>query len=106
MRLVASLLLVLFTSFTHASEAIWLDVRTPQEFAEGHVKSAINIPFEQISGSIKAITADKDSEIILYCRSGRRADIAMSALHQLGYKNVRNLKTLDAAKTAFEQRTD
>lgn len=106
MRFTASLLLILFAHIAVASEAIWLDVRTPQEFSEGHVKSAVNIPFEQISDSISNVTTDKNSEILLYCRSGRRAGIAMSALHQLGYKNVKNLYTLDAAKAEFEQRAD
>lgn len=104
MRFTVSLLLVLLASFTHASEAFWLDVRTPQEFAEGHVNSAINVPFDQIKDSISGVTSDTNSEIIVYCRSGRRADIAMTTLNHLGYKNVKNLKTLDAARTEFDQK--
>lgn len=105
MRLTASLLLALLTSITYASEPIWLDVRTPQEFSEEHVQNAINIPFDQITTGITGISADKGSEIVLYCRSGRRADIAMSTLQQLGYTNVVNLKTLEAAKAARALRT-
>lgn len=104
MRLSVSLVLLLLAGFTHASEAIWLDVRTPQEFAEGHLESAINIPFEQIKGSIREITLDTNSEIIVYCRSGRRAEIATTTLNQLGYKNVKNLQTLEAARAELENR--
>ncbi len=104
MRLTVSLLLVLLASLTHASEAIWIDVRTSQEFAERHVKSAINIRFDQIKDSISGVTSDTNSEIIVYCRSGRRAGIAMTTLNQLGYKNVKNLQTLDAAREEFEQK--
>ena len=104
MRFFAHLILLLCVNIVHADEAIWLDVRTPQEFSEGHVEPAINIPFEQISNRISEVTSDKTSEIILYCRSGKRASIAMDALQTLGYENVKNVQTLSAANALFEQR--
>ena len=105
MRIVSFLILLLSLGVSHAAEQIWLDVRTPQEFSEGHVESAINIPFDQIAGRISEVTDDKDSEILLYCRSGRRAEMAMATLQELGYHNIRNLQTLDTANQYFKEQT-
>ena len=98
MRIISSLLLLLSFSLSYAAEQIWLDVRSPQEFSEGHVDGAVNIPFDQITNRMSEVTDDKNSEILLYCRSGRRAEFAMSALQELGYRNVTNLRTLEAAE--------
>ena len=106
MRAFSLLLLFLFVSISHASETIWLDVRTPEEFASGHVQSAQNIPFDQIENRISEVSSDRSSEIILYCRSGRRAEIAMSTLNSLGYTNVTNIRTLNAAQTTFKERAN
>jgi phage shock protein E len=64
-----------------------VDVRTPQEFAEGHVPGALNIPHEQIRGRVAEL-GPPGSPVVLYCRSGRRSGIAAQALHELGYANV------------------
>lgn len=68
----------------------WVDVRTPQEYAGGHVDAASNIPHTEIAQRIAEITTDKNAEINLYCRSGRRSGIATSILKQMGYTNVHN----------------
>lgn len=68
----------------------WIDVRTPEEYAQGHVKGAINIPFEEIGGQISSITRDVDSDVRVYCRSGRRSGVAKDTLQGLGYANVVN----------------
>lgn len=67
-----------------------IDVRTPQEYQTGHAPGAINIPYEEIAERITALTADHDTRILLYCRSGRRSGIATDALRQLGYRHVEN----------------
>lgn len=69
-----------------------LDVRTPQEYAEGHIAGALNIDvksddFRQIAEK----ELSKDSTILVYCRSGRRSMDAAEILTGLGYKVV-NLK--------------
>lgn len=69
-----------------------LDVRTPEEYAEGHIDGAINInvqsdDFQQMVGK----ELSKDSTILVYCRSGRRSMDAAEVLTELGYKVV-NLK--------------
>ncbi len=69
---------------------LWIDVRTPQEFAQGHLEQAISIPYHQIAKKIATVAPNKRREIHLYCHSGRRAQIALETLKKLGYINVQN----------------
>lgn len=73
-----------------AGHALLLDVRTPAEFAAGHLDGARLVPYEQIAAQIGALAADKHAAIVLYCHSGRRAGIAQQALLDLGYTRVVN----------------
>ena len=66
-----------------------LDVRTPQEFAEGHIEHAILIPDYQIAQQAESKLPNKDGLILVYCRSGRRSKIAAQELVKLGYTNVK-----------------
>jgi len=76
-------------SYRGVRPAVIIDVRTPEEFAAGHVDGALNIPYEQIVGGVQSIrNLQKDSPILLYCRSGRRSAIARASLEQQGYKRV------------------
>ncbi|WNO61177.1 rhodanese-like domain-containing protein [Rheinheimera sp. MMS21-TC3] len=90
--LVLALILTMFgcTLNKQADQEIWLDVRTAEEFAAGHVINAINIPFDVIEDNIASITTDKNATIYVYCKSGRRAGIALQSLESLGYTNVVN----------------
>ena len=65
-----------------------VDVRTPQEYAAGHVQKAINIPNETISTTPPAALSDKGQRIFLYCRSGRRSQDAAQKLAAMGYTNL------------------
>lgn len=67
---------------------IILDVRTAEEFAEGHIPNAINIPVETIGAEPPAELADKDQLIMVYCRSGNRSVTASEKLVDLGYTNI------------------
>ena len=69
---------------------IWIDVRTPAEYETGHLPGALNINFDVMASKISDITSNKDSEIYLYCKSGRRSGFAKQTLEKLGYKNVTN----------------
>jgi len=71
---------------TQSEPYILVDVRTPEEFASGHIPSAVNIPYDAIGA--KPPTADKNALIIVYCRSGRRSSSARDTLVSLGYINV------------------
>ena len=67
---------------------IILDVRTPEEFKEKHIKGAINIPNENIGEEEIPALPDKDCLILVYCRSGNRSKQAAEKLVKLGYTNV------------------
>lgn len=66
-----------------------IDVRDPVEFQEFHMEGAINIPLGSIAGSVS--TLPKDRDIVVYCRTGRRSEIAQKALYDFGVTNVSNL---------------
>ena len=101
---VIALLLVLVCSSTlWAGEALWIDVRSAEEYNTEHVAAAGNIPYTEISSRIDEVTTDKDALIYVYCRSGRRSGIAQHTLEKVGYTNVVNLGGLaDAQHKALE----
>ena len=70
------------------SDYILLDVRRDDEFEEGHIPGAINIPNESIGTEEIAELPDKNQTIYVYCRSGNRSKQAANKLVQLGYTNV------------------
>lgn len=78
--------------------ATFIDVRSPQEYATGHLDGAINIPYDQILQRIESVEGiGKSSELLLYCQSGARSAIACSLLAQQGFTRVANggsLRTL------------
>ena len=67
---------------------IILDVRRPDEFAEGHIPGAINIPNEEIGATDIAELPNKSQLILVYCRSGRRSKEASEKLVKLGYTSI------------------
>ena len=67
---------------------VLLDVRTREEFDAGHIPTAILLPYDEINIKAATVLPDKEKEIVLYCRSGRRSAIAKKALVELGYKDV------------------
>jgi len=81
-----------------------VDVRTETEWNNGHIEGAILIPYELIGERIGSFVKDKSKRIYVYCRSGRRSQIAKVNLEKLGYKDVVNLGSLeDAAKTMMRK---
>ena len=64
-----------------------IDVRSEQEYNDGHYPGSRNIPHDKINEHTLGIM-DVNSKILVYCRSGRRAKIAVSKMKQYGYKNV------------------
>jgi rhodanese-related sulfurtransferase len=69
-----------------------LDVRTPEEFAEGHVPGAINISYDELGDRLGEIESARNDGLIVYCRSGRRAGIAEELLLGEGFSNVQHLE--------------
>ena len=79
----------------NANNYILVDVRTKEEYDEGHLKDALNIPYDIIDENVEL---DKSKTILVYCKSGKRASTAETTLKNLGY-TVYNLG-------GFEQITD
>jgi len=69
-----------------------LDVRTPQEYTSGHVPGARNIPVDELSDRLAELRNHDNSEIVVYCESGRRAGRAASMLKDNGFLNIRHLQ--------------
>lgn len=70
--------------------AMLLDVRTPEEYSQGYLQGAVNIPYDQLAERVNEIDQDKDRDIVVYCRSGRRSSLAKRTLESLGYTNFLN----------------
>mgnify|MGYP001024446905 FL=1 len=81
-----------FQTKMESSEYILVDVRTKQEFAEGHIKGAINIDYLSENFSIEIQELDLENPVLLYCRSGNRSGKAMKIMNELGYLEVYNLE--------------
>ena len=76
-----------------ASEKYLLvDVRTEEEFSEGHIKGAINIDYLTENFSVEIQQLDLETPVLLYCRSGNRSNKAMKIMKELGFKEVYNLE--------------
>ncbi len=68
---------------------IILDVRTREEYDQGHIPGAILIPDTEINEKAEKVLTDKDQLLLVYCRSGRRSKLASEALVELGYTNIK-----------------
>lgn len=73
------------------SAPLILDVRTPQEYAAGHIPGAINIPHTELSQRLSELLGYEDTEIVLHCRSGRRSGMVKPILLDAGFKDLRDL---------------
>ena len=73
---------------TKNPKVIILDVRTPQEYKDGHIDKAINVPNEDINTTPPKELPDKNAEILVYCRSGHRSKQASDKLVKMGYKHI------------------
>ena len=100
------LALILLMSFDALSAELWsvaqlqkaisksdhkpvlLDVRTQSEYNDGHIQNAINIPHDQILKEPQLLSAYKDSQVVVFCRSGVRAGKVIEMLEGLGFKEI------------------
>ncbi len=71
--------------------AMIVDVRSPQEFREGHIDGAISIPEYEIRKEAENRLVDKENNIVVYCSSGGRSKKTQKLLKKLGYSHVYNL---------------
>ncbi|WP_432455899.1 MULTISPECIES: rhodanese-like domain-containing protein [unclassified Agarivorans] len=71
-------------------QALLIDVRSPHEFQQGHLNGAQNMPHQTVAAHIEQLTTDRNQAIVVYCRSGNRANYALQVLQQMGYQQVVN----------------
>ena len=76
--------------YNNTPGAVLLDVRTPQEYGEGHIPESINVPLQALD-KVRSVVENKDTKLFVYCYSGARSSQAAAALGQMGYTNVRNI---------------
>ena len=76
--------------FRETPGAVLVDVRTPAEYAEGHVEGSVNLPLDSLSGIAERIP-DRDTPLFLHCASDARSGRAAAFLSQMGYTKVKNI---------------
>lgn len=103
MKLITFWIAALFSISVWASDPVWIDVRSAGEFNGGNIAGAHNIPHTEIIDGVAKLNLDKDAEILLYCRSGRRAGFALEQLNKLGYTNVKNIGGFNDAQNYLKQ---
>jgi len=80
-----------FAAKVAESDIIVLDVRTPMEFAEGHLENAVNIDFQSGSFESEIASLDKSATYAVYCRSGNRSGQAVKVMADLGFTDLYDL---------------
>ena len=103
MKIAIALFALLLSSASLAQSPVFIDVRSADEYQQGHLEGAHLIPHGEIEQGIARLQPGMDTTLYLYCRSGRRADMAADALRSLGYTRVVNLHTLENAMRTSEQ---
>ena len=76
--------------FRNTEGAVLLDVRTPQEYREGHIPGSQNVPLQQLD-KVEEVAENIDTDLYVYCHSGARSRQATSILTHMGYTNVHNI---------------
>lgn len=84
-----------------AKDALLIDVRQQDEYAEGHLPGSVNIPLLKIR-DIDDIAPSYDTEIFVYCLSGGRSWQAAAVLEQMGYENIVNIGGIEGYKGKVE----
>lgn len=70
--------------------AVLLDVRTPEEYREGHIPGSKNVPLQSLD-KVTGFVNNQDTPVFVYCHSGARSSQAVKALRRMGYNNVKNI---------------
>jgi rhodanese-related sulfurtransferase len=69
-----------------------LDVRRDDEFAQGHIPGAVHIPHDRLAARLAELAGAQDREVVVYCRSGRRAALALETLKNAGFRRLAHLR--------------
>jgi rhodanese-related sulfurtransferase len=73
------------------NDTLVIDVRSPADFKNGHIKGAKNIPLSDFAASVEKLAADKDKTVLVYCNSGNTVTRAIKLLKKAGFEKVNNL---------------
>lgn len=76
---------------TAPGSSVVLDVRSPEEYAAGHVKNALNVPHDRLAERMSDIQKFASVPVVVYCKSGGRAGMAIEELRKAGFTNLRHL---------------
>ena len=90
------------TDYRNTPDAVLLDVRTPQEYREGHIPGSTNVPLQAID-KVAFITENKDTVLYVYCHSGARSRQAAGILQNMGFANVNNIGGIAAYRGKVEK---
>ena len=88
--------------FMNMEGAVLLDVRTPQEYREGHIPGSKNVPLQTID-KISSVADNKNIPLFVYCYSGGRSRQAAAMLQHMGYNNVQNIGGITAYSGKVER---
>ena len=88
--------------FKQREGAVLLDVRTSQEYREGHIPGSKNVPLQQLD-KISSVADNKNIPLFVYCYSGGRSRQAASMLQHMGYNNVQNIGGIAAYRGKVER---
>ena len=78
--------------FIELNDAVLVDVRTEDEYNSGYIENSLNIDYFSNEFSVNADKLDKNTPIILYCRSGKRSSMSANKISKLGFKEIYNLQ--------------
>ena len=87
--------------YKNTAGAVLLDVRTPEEYNEGHIPESKNVPLQTLD-KVKTVVENKDTELFVYCYSGARSRRAVAALGQMGYTKVNNIGGISSYRGKVE----
>ena len=87
--------------YAETENAVLLDVRTPQEYREGHIPGSKNVPLQQLD-KISSVAENKDIPLFVYCYSGGRSRQVTAMLQHMGYTNVQNIGGIGAYQGKVE----
>ncbi len=80
------------TEMINNNDAVVLDVRSMQEYKDGHIINSVNIPLNGLANNLNQLSKHKDKPIVTVCRSGSRSNAALRTLRKNGFENIKNLR--------------
>ncbi|MBQ8897689.1 MAG: rhodanese-like domain-containing protein [Clostridia bacterium] len=82
--------------------AVLIDVRTPEEYSEGHIPESRNVPLQTLD-RVVTFVKNKDTELFVYCHSGARSRQAAAMLGRMGYTRVNNIGGISSYRGKVER---